>query len=152
MTGEKRVVRVRVTNIRELLQRMALLPEAIGEGLAKGPAKRPPGIGWERRQCARGADLGDQRYGGAPGCRASRPSVARFGGERCDVGVKSGDLAQQIRRLDRVRTLAAKDGERKGTYPPMDCNELTGQARMYVRGGEQFADQGDRGNSYQDRH
>src|SRR5712672_3188410 len=65
--------------------------------------------------------------------------------------MKSGDLAQQIRRLDRVHSLAAEDGERKGTYPPMDCNELAGQARMYVRGGEQFADQGVRGNSYQDR-
>src|SRR5258708_26513537 len=71
MTGETRVVRVRVTNIRELLQRMALLPEAIGEGLAKGPAKRWQGIGWERRQCARGADLGDQRNGRAPGRRGS---------------------------------------------------------------------------------
>src|SRR3981189_331381 len=33
----------------------------------------------------------------------------------------------------------------------MGCQELTGHARMYVRGGEQFADQGDRSNSYQDR-
>src|SRR6202048_4275591 len=124
MMGEKRVMRVGVTNIRVLLQaqlqRTALLPEGIDEGLAKRPAKRWQGIGWERCQCARGADLGDQCHGGAPGCRGSRPSTARFGGERCDVGVKSGDLAQQIRRPDRVRTLAAEDGERKGTYPPMD--------------------------------
>src|ERR1700693_3597787 len=33
----------------------------------------------------------------------------------------------------------------------MGCNELAGQARMDVRGGEQFADQGERGNSYHDR-
>src|ERR1700730_9010524 len=65
--------------------------------------------------------------------------------------MKSGDLAQQIRRLDRVRTLAPEDGERKGTYPLMDCNELMGQARMYVRGGEQFTDQGDRSNAHHDR-
>src|SRR5712672_4721640 len=151
MTGEKRVVRVRVTNIRELLQRMALLPEAIGEGLAKGPAKRWQGIGWERRQCARGADLGDQGNGRAPGRRGSRSPAARFGDERRDIGTKSGDLAQQVRRLDRVRSLDAEDGEREGTYPPMGCNELVGQARMVVRGGEQFADQGERGNSHHDR-
>jgi hypothetical protein len=40
--------------------------------------------------------------------------------------MKSGDLVQQIRRLDRVRTLAAEDGEREGTYPQMGCNELVG--------------------------
>ena len=44
MTGEKRVVRVGVTDIRVLLQaklqRTTLVPEAIGEGLAKRPAKR----------------------------------------------------------------------------------------------------------------
>ncbi len=65
--------------------------------------------------------------------------------------MKSGDLAQQIRRLDRVRTLAAEDGEREGAYPLMRCRELAGQARMYVRGGEHVADQGERGNSYHDR-
>src|SRR6266853_158174 len=155
MTGEKRVVRVRVTNIPELLQaqlqRTALLPEAIGECLAKRTAKRWQGIGWERCQCARGADLGDQGNGRAPGRRGSRPPAARFGDERRDVGTKSGDLAQQIRRLDRVRTLAAEDVEREGTYPLMGCRELSGQARMYIRGGEQFADQGDRDNSYHDR-
>ena len=128
MAGEKRVVVVSVGNIRvplqAKLQRTALLPEAIGEGLAKRTAKRWQGIGWKRCQCARGADLGDQRHGGAPGCRTSRPSAARFGDERRDVGMKSGDLAQQIRRLDRVRCLLAEDGEREGTYPPMGCNEL----------------------------
>src|SRR5712672_4264130 len=65
--------------------------------------------------------------------------------------MKRGDLAQKIRGLDRVRTFAAQDGKRKGTYPPMDCYELAGQARMNVRVGEQFADQGERGNSYHDR-
>jgi hypothetical protein len=70
-----------------------LLPEAIGEGLGKRFAKRWQGRGGERGQCARGPDLRDQRYGGALGCRASRPSMARFGGERRDVGMKSGDLA-----------------------------------------------------------
>src|SRR6202140_4825145 len=155
MTGEKRVLRVGVTNIPELLeaqlQRPALLPAAIGEGLAKRPAQRWQGIGWERCQCARGADFGDQRNGRAPGRRGSRPPAARFGDERRDVGTKSGDRAQQSRRLDRVRTLAAEDVERQGTYPLMGCRKLSGQARMYVRGGEQFADQGDRGNSYHDR-
>src|SRR5260370_30703733 len=126
MTGEKRVVRICVTNIRELLQRTAPLPEGSGEGLAKRPAKRWQRSGGERCQCARGADLGDQRHGRAPGRRGSRPSAARFGEERRDVGMKSGDLVQQIRRLDRVRTLAAEDGEREGTYPPMGCNELVG--------------------------
>ncbi len=57
----------------------------------------------------------------------------------------------EVRRLDRVRSLDAEDGEREGTYPPMGCNELVGQARMVVRGGEQFADQGERGNSHHDR-
>src|ERR1700687_2029457 len=33
----------------------------------------------------------------------------------------------------------------------MVCNELAGQARMDVRGSEQFADQGERGNPYHDR-
>src|SRR5258707_766016 len=139
MTGEKRVVRVGVTNTRELLQaqlqRTALLPETIGEGLANRPAKRWQGIGRERCQSARGADLGDQRHHGAPGRRASRPP-ARFGDERRDVGMKSGDLMQQIRRLDRVRTLAAEGGEREGTYTLMGCRELAGQAGVYVRGGE----------------
>src|SRR5260370_32557150 len=99
MTGEKRIVRLRVTNIRELLQaqlqRTALLPEAVGKGLAKRPAKIWQSLGRERCQRARGADLGDQRNGGAPGRRGSRPSAARFGDERRDVGTKSGDLAQQ---------------------------------------------------------
>src|SRR6266478_3118585 len=125
MAGEKRVVVVSVGNIRvplqAKLQRTALLPEAIGEGLAKRFAKRWQGRGGERCQCARGADLGDQCHGGAPGCRASRPSLARFGGERRDVGTKSGDLVQQSSRLDRARTLAAKDGEREGTDAPMGC-------------------------------
>src|SRR6266853_6470669 len=115
MTGEKRVVWVGVTDIRVLLQaklqRAALFAEAIGEGLAKRPAQRWQGIGWERRQCARGADLGDQRNGRAPGRRGSRSPAARFGDERRDIGTKSGDLAQQVRRLDRVRSLAAEDGE-----------------------------------------
>src|SRR5260221_10944005 len=101
MTAEKRVVRVGVANIRVPLQAKlqgnALLPEGIGKGLAKRPAKRWQGRGGERSQCARGADLRDQRHGGAPRGRASRPSAARFGDERRDVGMKSGDLAQQIR-------------------------------------------------------
>ena len=78
----------------------------------------------ERCQCARGADLGNQCHGRAPGCRGSRPAAARFGEERRDVGTNSGDLVQQIRRLDRVRTLAAEDGKREATDPPMGCNEL----------------------------
>jgi hypothetical protein len=65
--------------------------------------------------------------------------------------MKSGDLAQQIRRLDRVRTPATEDGERERTYPPMGCRELARQARMDVRGGEHVADQGERGNSDHDR-
>src|SRR6202049_5143151 len=136
MTGEKRVVQVGVASIRVLLQaklqRMALLPEAIGEGLAKPTAKRWQSRGGERCQCARCTDLGDQRHGRAPGCRASRPSVARLGGERRDLGIKSGDLAQHAGRLARARSLAAEDGERKGTSPPMRCRELAGQARVDV--------------------
>src|SRR5258705_13177585 len=100
MTGEKRVVGVRVTNMRELLQRMALLPEAIGEGLAKGPGKSWQGIGWERRQCARGADLGDQRNGRAPGRRGSRSPAPRFGDRRRDIGTKRGDLAHPVPPAD----------------------------------------------------
>jgi hypothetical protein len=65
--------------------------------------------------------------------------------------MKSGDLVQQIRRLDRVRSLAAEDGECEGTYPPMDCNELAGHARMDVRGGEHVTDQRESGNSDHDR-
>jgi len=53
MTGEKRVVRVGVADIRELLQaklqRTTLVPEAIGEGLAKRAAKRWQGVG--RKRC-----------------------------------------------------------------------------------------------------
>jgi hypothetical protein len=114
VTDEKRVVRVGIADIRVLLQAKlqgsALLPEGIGpEDIGKRPAKRRQGRSGERCQCARGADLGDQRHGGAAGCRASRPAAARFGCERRDVGMKSGDLAQQIRRLDRVRSLAAED-------------------------------------------
>src|SRR5271155_3375442 len=128
MAGEERVVRVGAANIRAPLQakpqRIAVLSEAIGEGLAKRFAKRWQGRSGKRRQRARGADFGDQRHGGAPGRRASRPSIARFGAERRDVGMKSGDLAQQIRCLDRVRTLAAEDGEREGAYAPMGCREL----------------------------
>jgi hypothetical protein len=58
---------------------------------------------------------------------------------------------QQTSRLDRVRTLAAEDGKREGTHPLIGCNELAEQARVDVRGGEQFADQGERGNSDHDR-
>src|ERR1700676_5653983 len=65
--------------------------------------------------------------------------------------MKSGDLAQQIRRLDRIRALAAKDGEREGPRPPMGLCELAGEARMDIRGGEHVADQGERGNSPHDR-
>src|SRR5260221_3715098 len=130
MTGEKRVVRVGVIDISVLLQaklqRTTLVPEAIGEGLAKRRAKSWQGVGQKRCQCAGGADVRVQRHRRAPGRRGSRPSTARFGDERRNVGMKSGDLAQQIRRLDRVRTLLAEDGEREGTYPPMGCNELVG--------------------------
>jgi hypothetical protein len=75
MTGEKRVVRVGITDIRvqAKLQRTALFAEAIGEGFAKRPAKRWQGIEWERCQCARGADFGNQRHRRAPGRRGSRP-------------------------------------------------------------------------------
>jgi len=49
MTGEKRVVRVGVTDIRVLLQaqlqRTTLVPETIGEGFVKRPAKSWQGIG-----------------------------------------------------------------------------------------------------------
>src|SRR3977135_4008015 len=128
MTGEKPVVRVVIANIRGLPQAKLQGTALLLEGLAKRLAKRWQGRGGERGQCARGADLSDQRHGSAPGCRASRPSAARFGDERRDVGMKSGDLAQQIRRLDRLRTLAAEDGEREGTYPPMGLRELAGQA------------------------
>ncbi len=38
--------------------------------------------------------------------------------------MKSGDLVQQSSQLDRVRTLAAEDGEREGTDPPMGGREL----------------------------
>src|SRR5258708_16072221 len=105
MTGEKRVVRVRVTNMRELLQRMPLLPEAIGEGLAKGPAKRWPGIGWERRQCARGADLGDQRNRRAPARRGSRSPAARFGDKRVHISTNNLVHPQQFTPLSLSPTL-----------------------------------------------
>src|SRR6267378_2836306 len=65
--------------------------------------------------------------------------------------MKSGDLVQQTSRLDRVRTFAAEDGKREGAYTLMGCNELAGQARMDVRGGEHVTDQRERGNSYHDR-
>src|SRR5713226_2077118 len=65
--------------------------------------------------------------------------------------MKSGDLVQQIRRPDRVRSLAAEDGEREATYPPMGCNEPAGQARMDIRGGEHVTDQRESGNSDHDR-
>src|SRR5260370_30964770 len=123
MTGERRVARVGVTDIRVLLQAKlqgtSLVPEASGEGLAKRPAKRWQGVGRKRCQCAGGAALRDQRHRRAPGRRGSRPSTARFGGERRNVGMKSGDLAQQTSRLDRVCTLAAEDRERDGTEPPV---------------------------------
>src|SRR6202043_2578309 len=96
----------------------------------------------------RGADLGDQCHGGAPGCRNSRLSAARFSDERRDIGMKSGDLTQQICRLDRMRTFPTEDGEREGTYPLMRCGELADQARIYVWGGEHVADQGERGNPH----
>src|SRR6202040_881988 len=131
---EKRVVRVGIVNIRVLLQAKLQGTALLAEGIGKRSAKRWQGPSWERCQCARGANLGDQRHGGAPGCRASRPSAPRFGDERRDVGMKSGALAQQIRRLDRVRALAAEDGEREDTDPLMRCRELAGQTRMDVRG------------------
>src|SRR5260370_7238611 len=100
MTGEKGVVRVGVTNIPELLQaqlqRTALLPEAIGEGLAKRTAKRWQGIGWDRCQCARGADLGDQRNGRAPGRRGSRPPPPRLRDERPDSRTQTRNLPHPI--------------------------------------------------------
>jgi len=65
--------------------------------------------------------------------------------------MKTGDLAQQRGRLDRVRNLAAEDVEREGTYAPMGCRELAGESRVDIRGGEHVADQGERGNSYDDR-
>jgi hypothetical protein len=40
---------------------------------------------------------------------------------------------------------------RRDAQSLMGCGELAGQAPMYVRGGERFADQGDRDNSYHDR-
>ena len=137
MAGEKRVLRVGVANISEPLQAKlqcrALLPEIIGEGLAKRFAMGWRGRDGERAQCASGADFGDQRHRGAPGCRASRPSIARFGGERRDVRTKSGDLAQKTRRLDRLRALATDDRQREGAYSLMRSGELANQARMYVR-------------------
>ncbi len=78
------------------------------------------------------------------------PSL-EFGGERRDVGTKSGDLAQQSRRLDWIRTLAAEDGARESAYAPMGRLKLAGQTRMNIRGGEHVTDQGERGNSYNDR-
>src|SRR6266446_2247961 len=65
--------------------------------------------------------------------------------------MKSGDLVQQTSRLDRVRTFAAEDGKREGAYTLMGCNELVGQARMDVRGGEHVTDQREGGNSDHDR-
>src|SRR5258707_13318966 len=53
--------------------------------------------------------------------------------------------------MEGARGRAGGGGEGKGPPPPMGCNELAGQARMDVRGGEQFADQGDRANPYHDR-
>ncbi|MFZ2107323.1 MAG: hypothetical protein WAV18_18460 [Roseiarcus sp.] len=65
--------------------------------------------------------------------------------------MKSGDLAQQIRRVGRVRTFAAEDGEREGPHPLMRSRELADQARMYVPSGEHVADEAKRGNSHHDR-
>jgi hypothetical protein len=65
--------------------------------------------------------------------------------------MKSSDLTQQIRRMGRVRALAAEDGKREDPYPLMRCPELADQAQMHVWGGEQVADEGQRGNSYHDR-
>ena len=53
MTGQKRVLRIGVADIRAPLQAKlqcitALLPEGIGKGLAKHAAKRRQGFGWER--------------------------------------------------------------------------------------------------------
>jgi hypothetical protein len=155
MVGEESVVRVGVGNIdsprRAKLQRKALLPEAVDEGRAKRFAKRWRSRGGKRRQCARGADPGDQRDGGVPGRRAPRRSIARFGGERRDVGTKGGDLAQQIRGLDWVRALAAEDGEREGPHALMGRREFAGETRVNVRRGENVADQRERGNSHHDR-
>src|SRR5260221_12418462 len=95
MTGEKRVVRVGIASIRVPLQAQlqgtTLLPKGIGKRLDKRPAKRWQGIGWERSQYARGADLGDQRYGRAPRCCASRPSAPRFGSYLLYVGDNTAD-------------------------------------------------------------
>ena len=138
MTDEKRVVRVGVRNIRVLLQaklqRTALLPEAIGECLAK--RLRTDG------KVAAGSDANapaalTSATNATAALRAaarSRPAIAQFGGERRDVGMKSGDLAQQIRRPDRVCALAAEDGEREGTDAPMGRREL-GRTDPYGRSG-----------------
>ena len=79
------------------------------------------------------------------------PIRCSIGGEGSDVGTKSCDLAQQIRRLDRVCTLAAQDGEREGTDTPLGCSELAGQSGIEIWGGEPVADQGESGNSHHDR-
>jgi hypothetical protein len=140
MSGKNRIVWAGVANIRLTLQaepqRMALLPKRIGEGLAKLSSKRWQGLTGERRQCARSAYLGDQCHRGITGCRDSRAAVARLRGERRNIGMKSGDLPQQIGRLERVRTFAAEDGKRQDAHSLMRGDELTDQARMHIRGGE----------------
>ena len=86
--------------------------------------------------------------------RAAAPRAdppLEFGGEGGDVGTKSCDLAQQIRRLDRVCAFAAQDGARQSTHAPLGCSEPVGQTRMKVWGGEPVVDQREGGNSHHDR-
>ena len=62
--------------------------------------------------------------------------------------MKGGDLAQQVRRLDRVRSRRG-DGEREGAYTPLGCCELAGQTGIRF-GRANVADQSGGGNSYDD--
>ena len=65
--------------------------------------------------------------------------------------MKSSDLTQQVRRVIRVRTLAAEDGECECAYPLMRGRKFADQTGTYVRGSEHLAEQNERRNSNHDR-
>ena len=54
--------------------------------------------------------------------------------------MESGDLAQQISRLDGVRPFALEDSDREGAYPLMHRGKLGGKDSMKIRGKEHVVD------------
>ena len=155
MSGKKRVAWVGVANIRCRCKRScnAWLSSP------RASARAPPSSLRREGKVSPGSDDNapaalTSATNATAALRAAQPRAPpslEFGDESRDIGMKSGDLTQQIRRVDRVRTFAAEDGEREGPYPLMRGRELADQARMYVPGGEHVADQAERGNSYHDR-